>query len=50
MEFRPLKSKVVGDVVQRLQVKLGDVALCRTPAYAGAQITATREHPAEAHG
>ena len=43
IEFRPLESKLVGDVLERVRVRLGDIALCRRPAYEGAKVTAIRE-------
>ena len=43
IEFRPLESKLVGDVLERVRVRLGDIALCRRPAYASAKVTSIRE-------
>lgn len=50
VEFAPIKSRVVNGIVERLQVRLGDVALCRRPAHAGAEVLSVREALANPHG
>lgn len=43
IEFRALRTRTVDGVVQRVRAHLDKVSLCRTPAYAAAQVLAVRE-------
>jgi hypothetical protein len=45
LEFAALRSRVVDGVVTRTRVRLDKVALCRFPAYMGAEVLAVREQP-----
>jgi Escherichia/Staphylococcus phage prohead protease len=49
IEFKPLESKVIDGIVQRTKVRLGDAALTRRPAHAGAEVLAVREALANPH-
>jgi HK97 family phage prohead protease len=40
IEFKPLRSRRVGDVIERLDCQLDRVALCRVPAYDDARLVA----------
>jgi HK97 family phage prohead protease len=45
LEAIPLKSRRVGDVVERIRAHLDKVAFCRFPAFEQAQVLAVREAP-----
>jgi HK97 family phage prohead protease len=47
LEFVALRSKLADGVVQRLRAHIDKVSLCRSPAYAGAQVLAVRHRPPE---
>jgi HK97 family phage prohead protease len=42
LEFKPLRSRVVDGIVQRLRVHVDAASLCRFPAYQAAQVLAVR--------
>jgi HK97 family phage prohead protease len=43
LEFRALRSRHVGGVVERVRAHIDRVSLCRTPAYSDARVLAVRE-------
>jgi HK97 family phage prohead protease len=45
IEFAAIRSRKVGDVVQRLRAHIDRVSLCRNPAYSAAGVLAVREAP-----
>lgn len=45
VEFHALRSRIVDGVTQRVRAHIKNVSLCRTPAYAGAEVLAVREQP-----
>lgn len=45
IEFAPKTSRTVQGVTQRIRAHLDKVSLCRSPAYADAQVVAVREEP-----
>lgn len=45
LEAIPLRSERIDGVVRRVKARLVNVALCRFPAYEGAQVLAVREAP-----
>lgn len=47
LEFAALRSRTVDGVVQRIRAHIDKVALCRFPAYQGAEVLAIREQPHE---
>ena len=42
IEFKPLESRRIGDVIERIDCQLDRVALCRDPAYQDARVLAVR--------
>jgi HK97 family phage prohead protease len=47
LEFVALRSKIADGVVHRLRAHIDKVSLCRSPAYAGAEVLAVRQRPLE---
>lgn len=45
LEYRPLSSRRLDGVVQRVRAQLDKVSLCRFPAYPTAEVLAVREEP-----
>ena len=45
IEAVPLKSERVDGVVKRVKARLVNIALCRSPAFSGAEVLAVREAP-----